>query len=92
MIEYECDVYKWRQRGRNMTLLPTEKKISFGRDLRIKEEAKSEGHESELEEEEEREIKLATSDDANSNLSSIPSETGDEAVVAKIKSKNVNTN
>ena len=62
-------------------------------DKRLKEEAKSEGHNSD-EEEFEGKIMRAIKDeeDATSDLCSLPSETDEESVVAIIKSKDVHTN
>ena len=81
------------QRGRNMSLKQRAKGIGLSSDRRLKEEAKSEGNHSDDEDYEANVLHaIEGGEDATSNLSSLPSETDEESVVAVIKSKDVRTN
>ena len=76
-----------------MTLDHKIKDIGLGSDKRLKESAKSEGHDSEYDEEDySGKIYDALQDDETSTISSHPSEIGEEAFSANIKSTNINTN
>ena len=78
-----------------MTLKVKVEGVGLSSDKRLKEEAKSEGNNSD-EEEFEGKIMGAIEDEEqenpSSNLSSLPSQTDEDSVVAVIKSKNVHTN